>query len=82
MNEVYGAPDRIRTLARDLVDHWEARSHEMRKFIGMPGKGMIVCATREICAKLYEQIIEIKPDWHSDDITEGKIKVVYTGRAW
>ena len=79
MNEVYGAPDRIRTLARDLVDHWEARSHEMRKFIGMPGKGMIVCATREICAKLYEQIIEIKPDWHSDDITKGKIKVVYTG---
>ena len=51
----------------------------MRKFIGMPGKGMIVCATREICAKLYEQIIEIKPDWHSDDITKGKIKVVYTG---
>ena len=79
MNEVYGAPDRIRTLARDLVDHWEARSHEMRKFIGMPGKGMIVCATREICAKLYEQIIEIKPDWHSADVTKGTIKVVYTG---
>jgi type I restriction enzyme, R subunit len=79
MNEVYGAPDRLRTLARDLVEHWEARSAEMHKFIGMPGKGMIVCATREICAKLYEQIIAIKPDWHSDDTAKGKIKVVYTG---
>jgi type I restriction enzyme R subunit len=79
MNELYGAPDRLRTLASDLVEHWEARSGEMRKFIGMPGKGMIVCATREICAKLYEQIIAIKPDWHSADIARGKIKVVYTG---
>ena len=52
----YGAPDRLRTLASDLVRHWDARSAEMRKFIGMPGKGMIVCATREICAKLYEQL--------------------------
>ena len=37
---------------------------------------MIVCATREICADLYERIIDIKPDWHSGDIDKGKIKVV------
>jgi len=53
----------------------------MRKFIGVPGKGMIVCATREICADLYERIIAIKPDWHSGDIDKGTIKVVYTGDA-
>ena len=81
MNAVYGAPDRLRTLARDIVDHWEARSGEMRKFIGLPGKGMIVCATRDICADLYEQIIAIKPDWHSDFIDRGKIKVVISGDA-
>jgi type I restriction enzyme R subunit len=81
MNAVYGAPDRLRTLARDIVDHWAARSGEMRKFIGIPGKGMIVCATRDICAELYEQIIAIKPDWHSDSIERGKIKVVYSGDA-
>jgi type I restriction enzyme, R subunit len=51
----------------------------MRKFIGGPGKGIIVCATRQICADLYEQIIAIKPDWHHDDIDKGTIKVVYTG---
>lgn len=79
MNALYGAPDRVRVLADDLVKHWEARSDQMRKFIGGPGKGIIVCATRQICADLYEQIIAIKPDWHHDDIDKGKIKVVYTG---
>jgi type I restriction enzyme R subunit len=79
MNAVYGAPDRVRTLAEDLVAHWEARSGQMRKFIGGPGKGIVVCATRQICAGLYRQIIAIKPDWHSDDPAKGKIKVVYTG---
>ena len=42
---------------------------------------MIVCATRDICADLYERIIGRRPDWDSDDITKGKIKVVYTGDA-
>ena len=81
MNAVYGAPDRVRQLSEDVVAHWEARSAEMRKFIGVPGKGMIVCATRDICADLYERIIGLKPDWHSDDVNKGKIKVVYTGDA-
>ncbi|MEV6982248.1 HsdR family type I site-specific deoxyribonuclease [Sphaerisporangium sp. NPDC051017] len=79
MNAMYGAPDRLQKLARDIVDHWEARSAEMRPFIDGPGKAMIVCATREICAKLYEQIIAIKSDWHSDAVDQGKIKVVYSG---
>jgi len=42
MNAVYGAPDRVRQLSEDVVAHWEARSTEMRKFIGVHGKGMIV----------------------------------------
>jgi len=79
MNAIYGAPDRVRVLGADIVEHWEARSAQMQKFIGGPGKAIIVCATRKICADLYEQIIEIKPDWHHDDIRKGKIKVVYTG---
>jgi type I restriction enzyme, R subunit len=79
MNAIYGAPDRVRVLAADLVEHWEARSAQMQKFIGGPGKAIIVCATRKICADLYEQIIAIKPDWHHDDIHKGRIKVVYTG---
>jgi type I restriction enzyme R subunit len=79
MNAVYGAPGRLRELAADLVAHWEARSDQMRKFIDIPGKALIVCATRDICARLYEEIIALRPVWHSDDVHKGKIKVVYTG---
>jgi type I restriction enzyme R subunit len=44
-----------------------------------PGKGMIVCATRDICARLYDEIVALRPDWHSDADDLGKIRVVYTG---
>jgi len=81
MNELYGAPDRLRELAADVVAHWEERSGQMRKFIGNSGKGMIVSATREICARLYDEIIELRPNWHHTDLDKGLIKVVYTGDA-
>src|SRR5690606_1959064 len=55
------------------------RSEQMRKFIGGPGKGMVVCATRDICARLYDEIVKRRPEWHSDADDLGKIKVIYTG---
>ncbi|WP_026552204.1 type I restriction endonuclease subunit R [Arthrobacter sp. H20] len=79
VNAVYGAPQRIAALAEDLVTHWENRSGKMRQFIESPGKAMIVGGTREICANLYTAIIALRPDWHSDDLDKGKIKVVYSG---
>jgi type I restriction enzyme, R subunit len=81
LNRLYGSSSRLDKLARDLVEHWERRSAEMRKFIGVPGKAMIVCATRDICADLYERIITLKPDWHGDEDSKGKVKVVYSGSA-
>lgn len=78
LNAVYGAPARLKKLAADIVEHWEARSAAMKEFIDAPGKGMIVCSTREICANLYQQIIDLRPDWHSDAVDKGKIKVVYS----
>src|SRR5690606_1916537 len=62
MNTVYGAPDRVRKLAADVVEHWETRREQMRKFLGGPGKAMIVCATREICANLYDEIVKLRPE--------------------
>ncbi|GAA0360162.1 type I restriction endonuclease subunit R [Actinoallomurus spadix] len=78
LNAVYGAPARLKKLAADVVAHWEARSQAMKEFIDAPGKAMIVCNTREICANLYQEIISLRPDWHSDAIDKGKIKVVYS----
>jgi type I restriction enzyme R subunit len=81
VNAVYGAPARLRTLAADLVEHWEQRRTAMRPMIGAHGKAMIVGATREICALLYEEITMLRPDWHSPDLHKGVIKVVYSGDA-
>ncbi|MGW4017753.1 type I restriction endonuclease subunit R [Rhodococcus ruber] len=87
VNAVYGAPARLHKLAADLVEHWESRREQMAKFVGSddnptaPGKALIVCATREICANLYDEIVALRPDWHSDEISSGRIKVVYSGTA-
>ncbi|GHG46363.1 DEAD/DEAH box helicase [Flavimobilis marinus] len=87
INAVYGAPERIAMLAADVVEHWESRRSDMARVLGtterpsVPGKAMIVGATREICARLYDAIISLRPDWHSDELSEGRIKVVYSGTA-
>lgn len=79
VNAVYGAPARLAELAKDVVEHWEQRRERMRSFIDAWGKAMIVCGTREICVNLYDEIIALRPDWHSDDISKGRLKVVYSG---
>ncbi|WP_438853908.1 type I restriction endonuclease subunit R [Agromyces sp. M3QZ16-3] len=79
VNAVYGAPERLEVLAADLVTHWEERRERMRPFIAGPGKALIVGGTREICARLYGEIVKLRPDWHSDDLNSGRIKVVYSG---
>lgn len=81
VNAVYGAPQRIATLAEDLVSHWEERRERMLPFIESPGKALIVGGTREICARLYDAIVALRPDWHSDALDGGRIKVVYSGTA-
>ncbi|MDN6175434.1 MAG: type I restriction endonuclease subunit R [Brevibacterium sp.] len=81
INSVYGNQERLRLLAADIVEHWEQRSDSMRAFIAAPGKAMIVCATREICARLYEELVALRPDWHSDDVDKGKLKVVYSSSS-
>ena len=47
----------------------------------MEGKGMIVCMSRRICVELYNQIIKLRPEWHSDDDARGQIKIVMSGSA-
>lgn len=70
-----GAEARLKLVAADLVRHFENR------ISALSGKAMIVCMSRAICVKLYDQIIALRPDWHSPDDNEGKIKIVMTGSA-
>lgn len=62
-------------VAADLVAHFEARVE------AMDGKAMVVCMSRRICVDLYNQIVALRPDWHSDDDAAGVIKIVMTGSA-
>ena len=72
---VVGAEKRLAMVANDLVEHFENR------VVGMDGKAMIVCMSRRICVALYNKIIKLRPEWHSDDDESGEIKIVMTGAA-
>lgn len=81
LNALYGAPERLRKVAKDIVEHWKNRREVMDEYIGGHGKALIVCATREVCAKLYEEIIALEPDWEADAPKDGVVRVVYSGSA-
>lgn len=75
IEKLAGLPERLKELAADLVNHFENRI----KLID--GKGLIVCMSRDIAVRLYDEIIKIRPHWHSDDYKKGFIKVIMTGSA-
>lgn len=73
--KLLGAEARLRDLAADFVSHFDKRNEQQ------DGKAMIVVSSRQICVDLYNQIIQLRPEWHSDDIQQGTIKIVMTGSA-
>lgn len=75
LEALVGSENRIRQIALDIVTHFEHRSEAYE------GKGMIVAISRRIAAKLYEEIIKIRPQWHDDDPKKGVIKVVMTSAS-
>jgi len=72
---IVGHPSRIKIIAKDIIDHYEKRQETL------VGKGMIVCMSRRIAVEMYDEIIALRPDWHSDDLQKGKIKVVMTSSS-
>ncbi len=70
-----GSEKRIQNIAQDIVTHFTQRQEVFA------GKGMIVSMSRRIAAALYAEIIKIKPEWHSDDLSKGAIKVVMTASS-
>jgi type I restriction enzyme R subunit len=75
LEAIVGHRDRLKVVASDIVDHFEKRLEVIE------GKGMIVCMSRRIAVELYEEIIKIRPEWHSDDLRKGAIKVVMTSSS-
>lgn len=72
LEALVGSEPRQNTVARDIVAHFEERQKVL------DGKGMIVCMSRAIAANLYDKITAIRPEWHNEDVHQGKIKVVIT----
>jgi len=75
LEAMVGTEKRLRLVAQDIVDHFEKRLE------AMDGKAMIVCMSRRICVDLYDAIVRLRPEWHSDDDAKGVIKVVMSGSA-
>ena len=75
LEKVVGAEPRIASVAADLVAHFEERNK------AQTGKAMVVAMSRDICVHLYNEIVQIKPEWHDDDPEKGAIKIVMTGSA-
>lgn len=75
LEKVVGAEPRIASVAADLVEHFEERNK------AQDGKAMVVAMSRDICALLYKEIIDLRPDWHDKDPEKGAIKVIMTGSA-
>lgn len=73
LEELYGAPERLERVAKFIVEHWEERR------AAMEGKAMIVIMSRDIAARLYEEIRKLRPAWHEEDDAKGAMKVVMSG---
>jgi type I restriction enzyme R subunit len=71
LGELIGASERLKVVARQIVDHFEKRREVIE------GKAMVVCMSRIICMDLYDEIIELRPEWHET----GFVRVVMTGSA-
>ena len=75
MEAIVGNRERLKNLAKDIVSHFEKRQ------TAFEGKAMVVAMSRRIAAELYQEIIALRPEWHSDDLDKGMIKVVMTASS-
>ncbi|MDD4150948.1 MAG: type I restriction endonuclease subunit R, partial [Bacteroidales bacterium] len=75
LEALIGSENRIKNVAKDIVHHYTERQKVF------DGKAMIVTMSRRIAAELYKAIIQLKPEWHNDDLSKGVIKVVMTSQS-
>ncbi|WP_205600226.1 MULTISPECIES: type I restriction enzyme endonuclease domain-containing protein [Sphingobacterium] len=75
IGELIGGKNRLQNIVSDILAHFTQRQEVSQ------GKGMIVSMSRRIAAELYNAIIDLKPEWHSDDLKKGKIKVIMTSAS-
>lgn len=75
LEALVGSQKRVKSIAHDVVTHFEARQEVFE------GKGMLVAMSRRIAAELYKEITQLRPEWHSDDLSKGAVKVIMTASS-
>ncbi len=75
LEALVGSESRVKNIAKDIIQHFGERQSVFE------GKGLIVTMSRRIAVELYNEIIALKPEWHSDDMNKGAIKVVMTSAS-
>lgn len=72
---IVGTDKRLALIAEDMIGHLESRIEVLQ------GRAMMVCMSRRICVALYDEIIKLRPEWHSTDDASGEVKIVMSGSA-
>ena len=88
LDAIIGDDDVVAAVAQDFINHYETR---VREGATVEGKAMFVCSNREIAYKLWQKIVELRPEWNvpravaepveagnKDDKPIEKIKMVMT----
>ena len=75
LEALVGSQKRIKQVVEDLLAHYDKRQEAME------GKVLVVAMSRRICVDIYNEIIRLRPAWHSEDDKKGVVKVIMTGSA-
>ncbi len=75
MEKIVGSQARMEQVAADFVKHYERRRDSIN------GKAMFVGMSRDICARFYEELGKLRPDWVNDEDDKGVVKVIITGAS-
>lgn len=67
LDAILGNDSTIDSLVKDIINHYENYRENL-----LTGKAMIVAYSREIAIKIYNKILELRPQW------DKKVKVVMT----
>jgi type I restriction enzyme R subunit len=75
---IIGNEERLRSVARDFVNHYEKRVEEKAT---VAGKAMFVCMSRSIAWSLYKIIGNLRPEWLEEKTCDDKTVLTEKERA-
>ena len=60
LSVVLGDPDRLKSMAKDFIDHYENR---VKEGSSVKGKAMFVSSSRPNAFAFYKEVIKLRPEW-------------------